>query len=67
MKMFGESDNIINNLCIKATKQSMIGLSAYSVKVLLPILLNEIEITTNWRVKVAIIKTLGNMAYCSPK
>ena len=68
MNFFGDSDESIRTLSIKATKTAMMNLSAYGVRQLLPILLQGIQKEdTNWRAKLSNIWALGNMAFCSPK
>lgn len=45
----------------------MSGLSSYGIKLVLPLLLKQLEESQNYRSKIGKIWALGNMAYCSPK
>ena len=57
----------IRNLARRTGQNLILKMSSFSVKILLPQLLEGLENEQNWRVKISYIWILGVMANCSAK
>ena len=68
MQFFGDNNDEVRSMSLNICRSAISKLSSFGVKNVLPLLLKGIdEKSMNWKVKLANISALANLAYCSPK